>query len=414
MELAERYQMVLGKIREKISNLTPNQKILTAVGSAAVMGIIITVIIWALGSNYTYLYTNLDPAMTAEITGKLEDFNIPFELGKSGQAILVPEKSLYTARIKLAAEGLPNSQHTGFEIFDKTNLGMTDFVQKINYRRALEGELAKSIQDLNAVKEARVHLVIPEHRLFAKDQAEPTASILLKLQFEGILSREQIRGITHLTASSVEGLKYDKITIIDQHSNLLTPESGENSLIKTSSNQIELQRNVEKYLEQKALSMLENAVGKDNVIVRVSIELDFDQVQSTIESYDPDLTAVRSQERTEEKSADNTGGEQKEETSSQNTSAETIITNYEVSRTVRTIAEGTGNIRHLSVAAMVDGSYVPAPEGSGNEDGMEYVPRSQEELNRLGNIVRYAVGFRADRNDQFEIQNIKFDTTRMI
>jgi len=200
MDLLLKY---LDELRQKFVSFSPNKKLSVIALSAAGIGVVATLSIWALKTNYTYLYTNLDPALAGQITSKLESYNIPFKVSASGTGLLVPEKSLYTARMKLASEGLPNSGRVGYEIFDKTNLGMTDFVQKINYRRALEGELAKSIMELDAVQDARVHLVIPEHRLFAKDQEEATASILLSLQFDGGLSAGQVKGITHLVASSV-------------------------------------------------------------------------------------------------------------------------------------------------------------------------------------------------------------------
>jgi len=314
--------------------------------------------------------------------------------------------------MKLASEGLPNSGRVGYEIFDKTNLGMTDFVQKINYRRALEGELAKSIMELDAVQDARVHLVIPEHRLFAKDQEEATASILLSLQFDGGLSAGQVKGITHLVASSVEGMKSSQITIVDQFGNLLTPEHQDDPTIMASSKQVELKRDVEKYLERQASSMLENVVGRANAIVKVSAEVDFDQVQQTIETYDPDRTVVRSEERTADKGATGSANQQNATTGSQ---SESIITNYEVSRTLETIVKGVGYIKQLSVAVIVDGDYVAGKEGeSVNENGMKYEPRSREDLDRLANIVKGAVGFRADRGDVLQIENLQFDNSEEV
>jgi flagellar M-ring protein FliF len=397
---------------EKLSELSSNQRLFAIIGTAVIIGVIITLFIWAFKANYSYLYTNLDPAIANDITQKLESHNIPYRLSKAGGAIMVPENLLYNARMKLAAEGLPNSKHNGFEIFDETNLGMTDFVQKINYRRALEGELARSIQELEPVDEARVHLVIPEYRLFQKDQKDPTASIVLTIKYEGALSRYQITGITHLVASSVEGLKSTNITVVDQYSNLLTPENDENSIVMASSKQIELQRNVEKYLEQKALQMIENVVGENNAIVKVSAEVDFDQVQRTIESYDPDMVAVRSEERVEETNPGGSTGGQENASVSGNASSETVVTNYEVSKTIQNIAESTGNITKLSVAVIVDGNYVPAEDGEGDMNGMKYVPRSSDELERLSNIVKHAVGFRDDRGDKFQLENLRFDTTQ--
>ncbi len=411
----EKIRAYIELLKKKFIELDANKKILFIIGLAAVLGVMVTGTMWAFHTNYSYLYTNLGPLEIGQITTKLEGEKIPYKLSAGGSAVMVPDKSLYSARIKLAADGLPNSRHIGFEIFDNTNLGMTDFVQKINYRRALEGELAKSIEELDPVKEARIHLVIPEHKLFSNEQKEPSASIVVLLESGDELSKAQVRGIRHLVASSVEGLKASKITIVDQLGNMLTPEDSDDSFAAVSSRQEELKRNVEKYLENKAVDMLESVVGKNHAKVKITADLNFDKVQRNVESYDPDKVAVRSEETTTEKGSNKTGSTQANETNAENNSKETVVTNYEVSKTMETIIKGSGSIKRLSIAVMVDGTYEPAPKDkNADANGMKYVPRSREELDRLANIVKRTVGFTPDRGDKINVENIKFDNSEEI
>ncbi|MBD3169320.1 MAG: flagellar M-ring protein FliF [candidate division Zixibacteria bacterium] len=404
----------LSSIKKQFDGLSPNNKIFIIIGVAAVIGVGLASMFWAFSSDYKNLYTNLDLVAAGDITTKLDEYKISYKVSQDGTTIQVPEEAVYDARMKLASDGFPNSKHIGFEIFDETNLGMTDFVQKVNFRRALEGELARSIQELESVDEARVHLVIPERRLFAMDQKDPSASIMLKLSTSNSLSKAKIQGMVHLVASSVEGLTDDNITIVDQFSNLLAPNKDENSIVMESAKQIQIQRNVEDYLENKAKSMLDDVLGKDNSIVKVSIELDFDQVQRTIESYDPEMTAIRSQEQIEESNPVASGSTEENRQTAENAvaSAKTVTTNYEVSKTIESIIGDIGNIKRMSVAVTVDGTYLPAGEGEeADEFGMKYIPRTTQEMESLGNIVKHAVGYSSERNDQFKIENLKFDNT---
>ncbi|MCP4633258.1 MAG: flagellar M-ring protein FliF [candidate division Zixibacteria bacterium] len=409
--MKELLQKYISIIKSRLANMNTNSKMMGLLIVTVIIGVLLTSMFWAFSKDYTYLYTKLDLSLVNEITEKLDSYGISYELADDGTSVLVPEKSLYTARMKLASEGLPNPKKVGFEIFDQTNLGATDFVQKINYRRALEGELSKSIQELQPVEEARVHLVIPEHRLFAQDQEDPTASILLTLKYSGGLSNSQVQGISHLVASSIEGLSKENITIVDQDGNLLAKDESEDTYANESLKHLQMQRDVEKYLEQKALSMLQEVVGHGNAVVKVTAELDFDRVQRSIEAYDPDLTAIRSEQQSQESSLQNTTDGSSVSTVSP---SKTTTTNYEVTKTIESIIGDVGSIRHLSVAAMIDGTYIPAEEGEGNEIGLEYVPRSQMELENLGNIVKHAVGFVSDRSDQFYIENFQFDISEEI
>ncbi|HEX9916952.1 MAG TPA: flagellar basal-body MS-ring/collar protein FliF, partial [candidate division Zixibacteria bacterium] len=356
---------------------------------------LVLLVSWVRNVSYVPLYSGLDASEAGVVVDKLIEGKVPYRLSNRGTTILVASSRVYDIRIKLAAEGLPRTGTIGYEIFDKSNLGMTDFLQKVNYRRALEGELTKTICQLREVQAARVHIVIPERRLFEKDKIEATASVALKLSPAHPLGKSQIQGIAYLVASSVEGLKPGNITIVDYEGNLLSSNNDGNSLASLSGSQMELRQNVESYLETKAQSLLDGVIGQGKSIVRVTAELNFEQAEKTLEEYDPEKLTIRSEERSTE-------GEK-----------ENVITNYEVNRTVEHIIGEVGNIKRLSVAVMVDGNYTTTTNEQTGATEKKYIPRTQEELDRLASIVKSAVGFDDTRTDKLEIASVAFDRTKM-
>lgn len=359
-------------------------------------------------ANYQVLYRNLESAEAGEVIDYLTENKVSYRLSDGGTAILVPSGKIHQVRLEMASAGLPRSGVVGYEVFDQTNLGMTEFLQKVNYRRALEGELAKTISRLQEIKTARIHLVIPENRLFKEDKKEPTASVVLYLNRNLPLSQRQIEGIIYLVASSVEGLTAENITLLDSSGKLLSDRRSTNKLASLSSSQLDMQKNVEGYLKDKAQSMLDGVLGMNRSIVRVSANLNFDQVERTIESYDPDNVAVRSEEISEEKGSetDSADSERKHDTSN---SKKNTVRNYEVNRTIENLVNQIGNITRLNVSVSFDGTYemVKSPDGKASR---QYVPRSQEELDKLIALVKGAVGFSEERNDIIEVANIPFET----
>jgi len=351
--------------------------------------------------SYGILFSNLESQDAAKIVEKLKEKGVPYQLGSGGKTIEVPHEKIYELRLELAGEGLPQSSIIGYEIFDKPNFGVTDFVQKLNYRRALEGELARTILQLEEVEAARVHIVIPEKTLFAEDQKSPTASVFLKLKSGRQPAKESIQGIAHLVASSVEGLDVNNVTILDAHGNLLSSNKEGNSLSALTSKQYELQANVESYLAAKAQSLLDGVLGRGNAIVRVAAELDFKQAERTIEQYDPS-TVVRSEETKQDKTVVSDSVQPSTRTST--------ITNYEVSKTIEHVVDNAGNIKRLSVAVLVNGTYKVVEKNG--EKTSEYVPRSNEQMEQLTDIVKKAIGFDARRNDQVSVVNVPFDTNQ--
>lgn len=368
---------------------------------ASVIGFIF-LMSWVREPEYAVLFSNLEPQDASKIVERLKEKKVEYKLTDNGRTILVPKQNVYELRLQFAGEGLPNSSIVGYEIFDKSNIGVSDFVQKINYKRALEGELARTILQIDGVEAVRVHIVIPEKALFKEDQKEPTASVILRLKQGAKLSKENIQSISYLVANSVEGLKPENVTILDSRGRLLSDESYSDPLAKVSSKQYELKRNVEQYLADKVQSLLDGFLGPGNSIVRVDVELNFTQVEKTIEEYDPDKTVVRSEQVTQERSSsvDSTFAS----TSSQRSNT---ITNYEVNRTLQRIVESVGNIKRLSVAVLVNGTYKVNEVGGVRK--VEYVPRDEEQIKKLTEIVKNAIGFNPERNDQISVVNVPFE-----
>ena len=375
------------------------------------------------------LFSQLDAEDTRAIIQELGKQGVTYAMGEGGTTIKVPAERVHELRLQLASAGLPESAGVGFEIFDKTGLGVTPFTQQMNYRRALQGELARTISQISQVDRVRVHLVIPEKRLFASEQKPAQAAVVLTLKRGNPLGGSQVQGIVHLVASSVEGLEPSQVTVVDNHGKVLSQNSADDDAQLTAT-QIETQRGVERNLEQRVQTMLDQVLGPDKSVVRVTAPLQFRQVEITEESFDPNSQVVRSENRSQEKISEKgvapqtgvpgvqsnvpnaprpTGGTGPKEAKRKN---ETL--NYEMNRKVSKIIEPTGAIQRLSVAVLVDGSYeaIEGAEGKAEEptDKKKYVPRSEQEIQNLILIVKKAVGFSEDRGDQIEVVNVPFET----
>jgi len=376
----------------------------SSVSIAGFVALVISIVFLA-RPTYETLYLGLETEEAAQVVEKLSEYKISYRLENGGTTVQVPRKNIYDVRLKLASEGLPRSGSLGYEILDESKLGMTEFLQKINYRRALEGEISKSISGISCVRSARVHIVMPEPRLFKEDKKEATASVILTLSRAGGISQNQVEGIIYLVASSVEGLNPENITVLDSTGRLLSSKKQGSELGQLTSYQLELKKHVEKYLESKAHDILDPVIGQGKSVVKISAQLNFEQVEQTIENFDPDNPAVRSQEKiTESSSEENNAANGKGAMVSSST--ENIVTNYEINRTVHHIINEIGNIDRLWVSIVVDGQTKEVE--SGGEVSEEYVPRTQEELDRLAGLIKGAIGFDPDRNDVFEIENVEF------
>ena len=417
------------ELQNKITAAATTKMILAIAGVAAAIAVTIVVVLWSNQPVYHLLYSNVSAEDAATMTEKLKEQKVPYEI-RDGGSIMVPQDRVHELRLMLAGQGLPTGGGVGFEIFDRTQLGMTDFVQKLNYRRAMQGELARTISELTEVEHARVHLVVPEKALFSDKKEQAGASVVLKLRGGRSLSQNQVQGIVHLVASSVEGLNPQNVTIVDTSGNVLSRPSEDPYGTHLTNYQTEYQRNLEKSFEERVQSILERAVGPGKVVVRVSGVLDFKQVERTEEKYDPDATAVRSEQRMEEKSSgssttasgvpgvlSNLPGAKNENpqaaggkggnSSQSNKTQETI--NYEINKTVNHILEPVGTLKQLSAAVLIDGSY-EAVKGADGKETMKYIPRTDEELRKYEEIVKKSIGYNAERGDQVEVVSIPFES----
>jgi flagellar M-ring protein FliF len=371
------------------------------------------------------LYTGLSLDDSAAITKELQTMNVPFELRGDGDSILVPRDQVTTVRMSLAGDGLPTKGQVGYEIFDQQNtLGATSFVQNINNVRALEGELARTITSLNRIKSARVHLVLPDHQLFTRQQKDPTASIVLAVR--GELSAGEIRAVQHLVASAVEGLTPARVAIVDDSGQLLASGGSDDGSTVLASEANEQAAGIEDRLSTRITEMLNNIVGPDRSRVQVSAQLNRDRSTKTVQTFDPNGQVIHS---TQAKTVSNTatgagtdgavsvsnslpGAAQNGGTSatgaapgssSQQGQTSDETTNYDNSSTTETSTTDAGGVQRLTVAVVVDGNYTD--DGKGN---LTYAPRPQAVLDQIKALVQSAVGFDKSRGDDVQVLNLQF------
>ena len=377
-------------------------------------------------TDYRPLFTNLTSEDAGEIVKKLKDAKTPYQITADGKGILVPSDKVYELRLTLASEGIPQGGGVGFEIFDRKNFGMTEFVQKLNYQRALQGELSRTIAQITGVEQARVHLVIPEKSLFKDNEKPATASIVLKMKSNRALRDSEVQGVVHLVSASIEGMDPEHVTILDSRGKILSKGGSSDPTTRMTSAMQETQRSYEKNVEERIQSLLDRIVGGGKSVARVTASFDFKQVERVEEKFDPESIAVRSEQRTEEKGSSTTssagvpgvqtnlggrttaGGGATSGGGSKND--ETL--NYEVSRSTAKIIEPVGALSKISIAVLVDGKYeAPAAVKEGQVAKAKYTPRSPDELQKIETLVKSAVGFNAERGDQLTVQNIPFQDT---
>lgn len=381
--------------------------------TAALIGFFAFVIMRVTTPQMTTLFTDLSVEDSSAIIKDLERQAIPFELRNEGGVIMVPKDKVTRLRMKLAEGGLPKGGGVGYEIFDKSDaLGTTSFVQNINHLRALEGELARTIRAIDRVLAARVHLVLPERPLFARETPEPSASIVVRVR--GALEPQQIRAIRHLVASAVNGLKPQRVSIVDEAGQLLADGAASDADGAIGD---ERRAAFEKRMRNQVEAIVSSVVGAGRARVQLSADFDYNKITQTSDKFDPEGRVLRSSQTREESSAtaDNNGqvtvnnelpGNQRQDnaTTARDQSKKSEETNnYEISRTTKTEVTEAGRVNRISVAVLVDGSY------SKNEKGeLVYQERSKEQLDRIAALVRSAIGFDQKRGDQVEVVNLKF------
>src|ERR1700686_4067754 len=383
--------------------------------TAALIGFFAFVIMRVTTPQMTTLFTDLSAEDSSGIIKDLERQAISFELRNDGAVIMVPKDKVTRLRMKLAEGGLPKGGGVGYEIFDKSDaLGTTSFVQNINHLRALEGELARTIRAIDRIQAARVHLVLPERPLFSRETPEPSASIVVRVR--GALEPQQIRAIRHLVASAVNGLKPQRVSIVDEAGQLLADGAGSSTDVDNSIAD-ERRAGFEKRIRNQVEAIVSSVVGAGRARVQLSADFDYNKVTQTSDKFDPEGRVLRSSQTREESSltADNSGqvtvnnelpGNQNNTNAAaaRDQSKKTEETNnYEISRTTKTEVTEAGRVNRISVAVLVDGSYSKNDKGE-----MVYQERSKEQLDRIAALVRSAIGFDQKRGDQVEVVNLKF------
>ncbi|MDA8095970.1 MAG: flagellar basal-body MS-ring/collar protein FliF [Clostridia bacterium] len=358
-------------------------------------------------ANFAPLFTQVDPQEAGPIIDRLDAMKVPYRLTDGGSTIQVPKNKVYEARIQLASSGALLGGGIGYELFDRTKLGITEFEQQINYQRALQEELRRTIVQLDAVEQARVHLVIPEKTIFTEEQHPPSASIALKVRLRSELSSAQVKGIVALVSGSVEGLNPENIHVIDMRGQVLSEDISADSLSGVALSQQEVRRAYEKELEKRVLSLLSPILGPNKAVAMVTADLDFRQQESVINVPTGDTKVVSEHEIREESEGTGTGGAPGTDTNlenppvypavggeaSQSHSREERTTNYHVGTLVETTVQPPGQLRRLSTSVVVDG------------------PVSAAVAEQIQNVVSVALGLDSERGDQVLVSSMTFDTS---
>lgn len=426
--MAKSFSQLLQQLAGIWKQLGINQRVSIIVAGIFVLAGLGAITAWSGRDNYSLLYGKLDEAEAGKVVAALEDANVPHRVGGGG-AIYVPADKVHPMRMQLAAKGLPKGDGVGFEIFDKPSFGISDFVQRANYIRAVQGELARTIGQLDTVEAARVMIVMPESRLLVDSQRKPTASVFVRLRGNGELSSSSVNSIRFLVANSVEGLQPGSVSVVDNRGNVLTSPDDENSIAGLSAGQLNGRQSIEKYLSQKAQGMLEQVLGHGQAVVRVAVELNTETINRTEEKYDPDGQVARTSTSTEETNnssttssnggavglasnadgtADDANAAAEPPTSVTSTKRKTVNSQYEINRTVSTILQAPGGLKRVTAAVFV----AAKTEGTGAD--RKTVTRTADELENLRKVVQSALGLQTNdpaRKDEITLVEMPFNDT---
>ena len=433
------------QLKALFKNLTPAKRFTLIISLGVTIIGFIFIMNWAGSPDFQVLYSNLSPEDAGAIVAELKEKRVPYKLSSNGNSILAPSGQIYELRLELATDGLPRGSGVGFEIFDNAKLGMTEFVQNVNYQRALQGELSRTIDRISGIESSRIHIVMPSKSLFIEEETPATASVILKLRSGRWLNKEQVQAIVHLVSSSISGLNPENITIVDNHGKMLSGTKDKSGTGQASSDQLVLQEKMEKSLESRIQTMLETALGAGKAITRVSCSLDFRNEEKTEELYQPESKVIRSEQlssersggkeaapsgtpgilsntqagesvQTQENMASAAGGSsgaaqvQKKEasTGSQSFVKQDRTVNYEISKITSHIVEPFSRLKSVSVAVMIDGIHKDVM-GKDKKTESKYFPRTDEEMAKLEKIVKRAMNFDEKRGDRVEVVNLPFE-----
>lgn len=434
----------------QLERFRANPRLLLLVSIAATVAVIIAALLWARAPDYRVLYSNISDQDGGAVIAQLEQMNVPYRFSTSGGAIMVPADKVHDARLKLAQQGLPKGGAVGFELLDKEKFGISQFSEQVNYQRALEGELARTMETLGPVRNARVHLAIPKPSLFVREQKQPTASVTLNLYPGRAMDNGQVSAIAYMVSSAVPGLPVGNVTVVDQNGRLLTQSGGDEQSLNAS--QLKYVAEVEADYQQRIQSILAPMLGSQNVHAQVTAQVDFSTHEQTAEQYQPnnspDKMALRSRQTSQSQQAgmgsvggvpgalsnqpapppsapietppaqeQGNQGNQANANAGNNAAANNAQTastaqtgpynnrsdetaNYEVDRTLTHIKRGKGAIERLSVAVVVN--YMNDEEG-------KPVALTQAQMDQINQLVRGAMGYSEDRGDHLSVVNSPFN-----
>lgn len=405
-----------------------NQRISIALTGALVIGGLLGLAAWSGRGSYSLLYGRLDEGEAAKVIAALDEAKVRYQV-RAGGAIQVPSDQVHQVRMQLAGKGIPRGEGVGFEIFDKPNFGVSDFVQRANYTRAIQGELARTISQLDQVDAARVMIVLPENRLLIGNQQKPTASVFVRVRGAGPLPPAAVSSIRLLVANAVEGLPVQSVSVVDNLGNVLS-DNEDDSIAGLSNNQLTARKNLEQYLARKAEGMLEKVLGQGQAVVRVSADINWDSITRYEERYDPDGQVIRIstvEDESVESTSPSSGGAAGMTANSEfdlepsapaapasptsRTKRKTTNNQYEINRTVSSMTQGAGSLEGLSAAVFVAQQF----EGAGTE--RRAVPRSPEDLQKLRRIVQSALGISdadPDRPHAITLEEMPFNDRPVI
>ncbi|GKS68047.1 flagellar M-ring protein FliF [Nitrosomonas sp. PY1] len=429
---------------EQLRQLPNQKKIGLILSLAAVIALIIGGLMWSQSPEYRVLYNNVSDQDGSSIITALQQMNVPYKFSEHGGIILIPEKHIHEVRLKLAGQGLPKGSLSGFEIMENQKFGSSQFLEQINYQRALEGELARSVQSLSAVQSARVHLAMPKPSVFSRDKQQPSVSVLVNLYPGRVLAVEQVSAIVHLMSSSVSNLPVKNVTIVDQNGNLLSTSNDTKQDTRFDAKQLEYIKELEEGYIRRIETILAPITGASNVRAQVAADLDFSHIERAEETYRPNNSeaegaSIRSQQTHEsiatgskfdggipgalsnrppenaaapievdkkkkgEPASENEDEKNKKEPPIPTDRKKESTTNYEVDKTVQHTKQSTGNIKRLTAAVVVN--YRKKVDENGE---ITHEALTADELKEINNLVKEAMGFNEKRGDSLTVTNSVF------
>jgi flagellar M-ring protein FliF len=410
---------LFAQLRDIWAQLGASQRLNVAAATLVLIAGLGALVFWTSHADYGLLYGGLSDAEAAKVVAALDDAKISYKTGNG--SIYVPTDKVYATRMQLAGRGIPSGDGVGFEIFDKANFGISDFVQRANYTRAVQGELARTISQIDEVESARVMIVMPENRLLLDKNTYPTASVFVHVRGNSQLQPQSINSIRFLVANSVEGLKPNHVSVVDNLGNVLSENTDDDSLTGLTSTQLAARQNLEKYLAKKGQDMLDKVLGPGQAIVRVSADINYDTLSRTDEKFDPDGQVIRTQTKNDQNTdastttssspvgiSANTGTNSTQASSASpvnNTQNHTTTSTveYEIGKTTSSSVQAAGGIKRLMASVTV------AAQMQGTGDDRKIVPRSPEDLKKLQGIIAEAVGIDATRGDTIALEEMPFN-----